>query len=74
MEKDSGRRVTVDIEGFPYVLIWSAHGPVKFVCIEPWHSLPDTEDAPEEWTEKPQLMRLAPGETWSASLAMTLER
>lgn len=74
VEKDSGRRVTVDIEGFPYVLIWSAHGPVKFVCIEPWHSLPDTEDAPEEWMEKPQLMRLAPGETWSASLAMTFER
>lgn len=74
VEKDTGRRVTVDIEGFPYVLIWSKPGEPRFVCIEPWHSLPDTADAPEAWTEKPQLMRLAPGETWSASLAMEFER
>ena len=74
VERETGRRVTVNIEAFPYVLIWSKPGDVKFVCIEPWHSLPDAEDAPEAWTEKPQLMRLAPGETWSAVLAMTFDR
>lgn len=74
VEKDTGRRVSVDVEGFPYVLIWSKKGEVKFVCIEPWHSLPDAEDAPETWEDKPQLMRLAPGETWSAVLAMTFDR
>lgn len=40
VEKETGRRVSVGIEGYPYVLIWSAKGPVRYVCIEPWHGLP----------------------------------
>ena len=40
-EKDTGRNITCRVEGYPYSLIWSAPAkPVRFVCIEPWHSLP----------------------------------
>ena len=39
-EKDTGRAVVCHIRDFPYTLIWSKPGDVKFVCIEPWHSLP----------------------------------
>ncbi len=74
VEKDTGRRVTVDIEGYPYVLMWSAKGPIRFVCIEPWHSLPDARTATGVWTEKLDTVRLAPGESWETDLAMTFAR
>ena len=27
--------------GFPYLAIWVKEKPARFVCIEPWHGLPD---------------------------------
>ena len=42
-EKGTGRGVVCDISEFPYTLIWSKPGMPKFVCIEPWHSLPSCE-------------------------------
>lgn len=74
VEKETGRRVSVGIEGYPYVLIWSAKGPVRYVCIEPWHGLPDARTASGIWEEKPDTVRLAPGESWSTGLAMTFAR
>lgn len=75
VEKDTGRRVEVKIQGFPYVLIWSAlTEKIQFVCIEPWHSLPDRADASGRWEEKPCAAALAPGQSWQTSLDMTFVR
>ena len=74
VEQDSDRRVEVDITGFPYVLIWSAKGPVRFVCIEPWHSLPDARDASGRWEDKPAAARLAPGQRFATTLRMRFVR
>ncbi len=74
VEKDTGRSVDVDIEGFPYVLVWSKAGPVKFVCIEPWHSLPDARDASGQWEEKPAAARLNPGQRFATVLKMRFAR
>ena len=61
-EKDTGRAVVCDISQFPYTLIWSKPGTPKFVCIEPWHSLPSPENGSTRWEEKPAAAILAPGE------------
>ncbi len=74
VEKDTGRCVRVSIEDFPYVLMWSAKGAIRFVCIEPWYGVPDTRTASGVWTEKPDTIRLAPGESWERDLAMTFAR
>mgnify|MGYP002903162794 CR=1 FL=1 len=38
-ENDTGKGIVCNVEGYPYTLIWSAPAkPVRFVCIEPWHS------------------------------------
>lgn len=74
VEKDTGRSVDVDITGFPYVLVWSKAGPVKFVCIEPWHSLPDARDASGQWEEKPAAARLNPGQRFATVLKMRFAR
>ena len=75
VEKDTGRSVCCNVEGYPYVLIWSqASKPLRFVCIEPWHSLPGEEDGPLAWDERPCAASLSRGESWSTTLSTTFTR
>lgn len=74
VEKATDRSVDVQIEGFPYVLVWSVPGPVKFVCIEPWHSLPDARDTDGRWEDKPAAARLNPGQRFATTLEMRFNR
>ena len=67
-EKDTGRAVVCDIGEFPYTLLWSKPGEIKFVCIEPWHSLPSPENGTTDWQKKPAAAVLNPGERWSTPL------
>ena len=73
-EKGSGRGVVCDISEFPYTLIWSKPGIPKFVCIEPWHSIPSAKDSDHKWEHKPAAATIAPGENWSTTLSMTFQR
>ena len=73
-EKGTGRAVVCNIEEFPYTLIWSKPGTPKFVCIEPWHSLPSPEGGSTKWEEKPAAAILDPGESWSTTLSMSFVR
>ena len=73
-EKGTGRGVVCDISEFPYTLIWSKPGMPKFVCIEPWHSLPSPENGSTNWEEKPAAAVLTPGEAWSCTLSTSFVR
>ena len=73
-EKDTGRGVVCSIKSFPYCLIWSKPGQPKFVCIEPWNSLPSPEQGGYEWSEKPAAAIIAPGESWSTTLSTAFVR
>ena len=73
-EKGTGRGVVCDIAEFPYTLLWSKPGMTKFVCIEPWHSLPSPEGGSRNWEEKPAAAILNPGEGWSTTLSMSFVR
>jgi len=73
-EKDSGRAVVCSIKNFPYCLLWSTLGTPKFVCIEPWHSLPSRTDGGYDWNEKPAAAILQPGESWSTTLSTAFVR
>ena len=74
-EKGTGRKITCNVEGYPYALIWSAPAkPVRFVCIEPWHSLPAAETDPQQWSQRAAAACLAPGESWETTLSTTFER
>ena len=67
-EKGTGRGVVCNIEEFPYTLVWSKKGAPRFVCIEPWHSLPSCEGGSAKWDEKAAAAILKPGEAWSTTL------
>ena len=71
-EKDSGRAVVCGIKGFPYTLIWSTPGMPRFVCIEPWHSIPSPQAT--VWEEQPATAKLAPGESWDTTLSISFVR
>jgi len=44
-------------------MIWqNTAGTPQFVCIEPWHGLPDTENTDHVWDNKIELIDLATGE------------
>ena len=73
-EKGTGRAVVCDIREFPYTLIWSKPGMPKFVCIEPWQSLPSPENGTTNWNEKPAAAILNPGESWSTTLSTSFVR
>lgn len=73
-EKGTGRAVVCNIAEFPYTLIWSKPGTPRFVCIEPWHSLPSAEGGSIKWEEKPAAAVLDPGEAWSCTLSTSFVR
>lgn len=73
-EKATGRGVVCRIRNFPYVLIWSKPGIPKFVCIEPWHSLPSPANGSCQWTKKPAAAVLAPDMNWSTTLSISFVR
>lgn len=61
----SGKKLAeLEFEGFPYLLLWRPSENAHMVCIEPWHNLPDAEEADgKELTEKEGMMFLSRGET-----------
>lgn len=74
VEKDTGRQIRCNIEGFPYVVIWSAPSkPWKFVCIEPWHTITAPEDWSQEWEKRPCMISIAKGESWSTTMSTTFD-
>ncbi len=73
-EKGTGRGVVCRIAGFPYTLIWSKPGVPKFVCIEPWNSIPSAEGSGSAWDEKPAAAIVPSGESWSTTLSTAFVR
>lgn len=68
-----GHGVTVSFPDMPYLGIW--HKPrtdAPYICIEPWSSLPSTQDQIAVLEQQPDLLSLAPGgtmeNTWTVQL------
>jgi len=59
---DKGPAIEVSWEGFQQLGIWSKLGDAQFLCIEPWHGFASPIDFEGEFTDKPGLMHIPPGE------------
>ncbi|RMG69393.1 MAG: aldose 1-epimerase family protein [Bacteroidetes bacterium] len=64
-------RVTVTLEGFPYLGIWAKPG-APYVCLEPWQGLADYTSASGDLRDKAGIMLLTPGTTHVASYDIRL--
>lgn len=56
--------VRISAEDVPYLGIWAVPKGAPFVCIEPWHGIPDTPAAFGELSRKPGILALEPGGTF----------
>lgn len=63
--------IRLGMEGFPYVLFWSKPGPMRFVCIEPWHGLPDDAQGDHNLFHRPGIRVLGPGESFTCTQTLT---
>lgn len=63
--------IQVNTKDFPYVLLWSAvSNPLHFVCIEPWHGLPDGPKEYSDFREKNGVTLLNAGKEYETTLQM----
>ncbi len=68
-----GRAVEVHYPKMPYIGFWqAAFTDANYICIEPWQSLPGRDGITEEWTERPGMIRLAPGEVYENPWTITI--
>lgn len=68
--KGTDRCIVMHFPDFRYFGLWRAPGG-KFLCLEPWTSMPPLSETVCELTEKPDLIRLGAGE--SRTLICTVE-
>jgi galactose mutarotase-like enzyme len=58
------RSITVVTEGAPFLGIWSKPA-APFVCVEPWHGIPDMSDATGNLVDKEGIISLEPRAVFS---------
>ncbi len=64
-------QVAVDFQGMPHLGLWMKPG-AGFLCIEPWQGLSDPAGFDGEIDAKPGMVTIAPGESRSFSMAITI--
>lgn len=66
--------IKIQTKGFPYCMIWqNTAGTPQFVCIEPWHGLPDAENTDHIWENKIGLIEVAAGKEFVCSQNIEVE-
>ena len=66
--------IKIQTKGFPYVMVWqNTAGAPQFVCIEPWHGLPDAENTDHLWQNKAGMNDLAAGAEFISEQNITVE-
>ena len=68
VDPPSGRWVTLDLTGVPYVTLWSAGGP--FLCVEPCWGLTDHHEQ-RAFEKKQGIQTISPGGDLRGSFSMT---
>lgn len=71
-EGETIRAITVDWQGYRDLGIWSKPTGAPFLCIEPWLSMASPVGWDGDFSDKPGLMHLAPGESRDVVWRVTL--
>lgn len=67
----SEKRITVNYDA-PFLALWSKPKGAPFLCIEPWHGIPDPLGFEGPIEEKPGIRKLGPGETFTTGYAVQI--
>jgi galactose mutarotase-like enzyme len=70
-----GPAVEIEFADFPDLGIWAKPGISPFVCLEPWQGMASPAGFAGDFSEKPGVVALAPGETrvWCYSIRILAE-
>ena len=71
VHREQGVRVRFDTGGAPTLGIWAKPG-APYVCLEPWFGFDDSSEINVDIRQKPDMLRLAAGETFAAAYSITL--
>lgn len=66
-----GESLTLRTGPVPTLALWSKPG-APFVCLEPWHGLPDSTDAGGEFRDKAGIMALEPGRAFESGYGLEI--
>ena len=73
LNRKSKRGLRMDFPKMEVLAVWSRPGArADYVCLEPWHGMPDTADATGRFEDKPFVTILQPGESWQGHFEVTL--
>ena len=68
----TGKFVEMEIQGFPYLGIWSQSGSAPFVCFEPWFGLADEVDSDYDFTTKRGIQELEVNGEFACTYTITI--
>jgi len=70
----NGRPIVTVRHSMPITAMWSPEGGrAPFMCIEPWHGCCDPEGFTGEFTRKPFIETVEPGDTWKTRYEIIIE-
>ena len=73
VNRNSGKGIRMDFPKMEVLAVWTKPGAhADYLCLEPWHGMPDTADATGHFEEKPFATLLRPGEAWQSFFDVTL--
>jgi galactose mutarotase-like enzyme len=73
ISKNHQRKVTVTLDGYPYLGIWSPATGAPFVCIEPWHGVASPQDSYGDITKKPGILSLEAGKAFHCGYTIIID-
>lgn len=69
----TGRTMTIDRYGMPYVGFWQiAHSRTRLLCVEPMSALPGREGVTEDWSTRPSALRVNAGGKASVGMSISI--
>ena len=71
IHREHGVRMRFDTGGAPTLGIWAKPG-APFVCLEPWFGFDDSSEINADLQQKPDMLRLAAGETFTTGYRITV--
>lgn len=71
VNRESGRSVKVDFDGFDYFVLWHKF-TAPYICIEPWAGIPDVAGSSYDITKKEGIHEVAPGDSLKRVHTITL--
>ena len=73
VSRKTGKGLKLGFPDMEVLAVWSMPGAgADYVCLEPWHGIPDTLDATGNFEDKPFVTILEPGDAWHGSFEVEL--